>query len=286
MRRQAARSTVFGFAMTAVLVLAVTVGVVLWPSPTPDPPRPPSPAASAGNATPTGAVRIHVVGVGDSVMSGSSCGCDGIPAVYSARLARSLSAEVSSVNLGVGGATAASTERALLGGSLDRAAISSADVLLVVLGANDLVPAVRAYEEAGCDESCYRPLVAGMGRSLSSALGELVRRATPRAQILVGTYWNVFADGDPDGVAGGRSEIDWSRALTVAADTEICRSARTVGARCVDLASPFLASGDPTDLLAADGDHPNRAGVDLIATQFVRDTDTGRLGQAPVSRSR
>lgn len=222
------------------------------------------------------AEEIHVVGLGDSVMAGTACGCGGIPARYAARLGRRTGHGVSAVNLGVPGDTTTTLLARLDTDTAIRGTVRSASILLVITGANDLANLRAARDQHGCDVHCYQPAVDTMGQRMGMLLQKLRTLAGARPQILVGTYWNVFPDGDATRASAGQDDIDWGRDVTAAANPAICRAALAAAATCVDLSSPLLADGDPTDLLADDGDHPNAVGVDTIVTQFLNVTDSPR----------
>jgi lysophospholipase L1-like esterase len=87
----------------------------------------------------------------------------------------------------------------------------------------------------------------------------------------VTTYWNVFTDGDVARASGGQAQIDWSQDVTVAANDAICSAATAHHDTCVDLYGP-IQDGDPTDVLAPDGDHPNASGVGVIVQALMADT--------------
>jgi lysophospholipase L1-like esterase len=93
-------------------------------------------------------------------------------------------------------------------------------------------------------------------------------------QLLVTDYWNVFADGDVALASDGPAYLQWSDELTRALNISICAAARSAGATCVDLYAPFKGDGseNPTSLLAADGDHPNAAGNQLISSVLLAAT--------------
>jgi len=90
-------------------------------------------------------------------------------------------------------------------------------------------------------------------------------------QMLVTDYWNVFADGDVARKTNGTAYLRWSDELTRALNNRICMAAQHAGATCVDLYAPFKADGsrNPTAFLAGDGDHPNAAGHQLIASTVL-----------------
>jgi lysophospholipase L1-like esterase len=91
--------------------------------------------------------------------------------------------------------------------------------------------------------------------------------------VLVTDYWNVFTDGDVARSTGGQAQVDWSADVTAAANQQICAAARSAGDVCVDLVPVFKPGGsDPTPLLAADGDHPNAAGVQATVRALLAST--------------
>ncbi|MEO5609133.1 MAG: SGNH/GDSL hydrolase family protein [Ornithinibacter sp.] len=279
-----ARRVAHTIALSVIATVAVVLGVLGAQAHTVDPaPRSSASATRSASASASASAPVipttRVVGIGDSVMSGTACDCDGIPAVYARELAARSRGRVTAVNLGQGGSTADSTEADLKGGLVDREAVASADVVLVIVGANDLGPADDRYEAGGCDAGCYGPLVDAMRGHLTALLGDVRRLVGPHAQILVGTYWNVFPDGDPSIVPGGDAELAWSRALTADVNETICRAAESAPASCVDLAAPFFGPAGAAPLLADDGDHPNGKGVDAIVAQLLDATDVRALGR-------
>jgi len=92
--------------------------------------------------------------------------------------------------------------------------------------------------------------------------------------VLVTDYWNVFQDGDVGTAENGAGFQSWSDLLTRAQSAQICQGAQSADATCVSLYAPFKGSGsiNPTSLLAADGDHPNAAGHQLIASTLLAAT--------------
>jgi len=214
-----------------------------------------------------------VVGLGDSVMAGSACGCAGPAAAYAALMSGSLGWTVDAVNLGVGGATTASLARQLRTAKV-RAAVARARVVLVIIGANDLLPQLEQYRASVCDSSCYDPAIDTMAKRLDGVLDQIAAiRKGRRGTVLVSDYWNVFQDGSGERARHGEAEIRWSRGVSRVANRAICKVSAVNGAVCVDTYDPFFAHGeDPDRYLAADGDHPNKAGVALIAEQLQKAT--------------
>jgi len=227
---------------------------------------------------PTSSIRSRhgaatVVGLGDSVMAGSACGCGGPAAAYATLMSRSLGRQVDAVNLGVAGATTTSLARQLRTARV-RSAVARARVVLVIIGANDLLPQLRRYRASACDSSCYDPAIETMANRLDGVLHQIaaIRRGR-RGTVLIGDYWNVFQDGSSERQRHGEAEISWSRGVSRVANKATCRVGADDGAVCVDTYDPFLAHGeDPDRYLAADGDHPNKAGIALIARQLQKAT--------------
>ena len=217
---------------------------------------------------PTGGVTV--VGLGDSVMAGSHCGCSGVTEEFAEAWSHRLRRTVRAVNLGVPGDTTTTLQQRLDSDARTRTDLRRADMVLVIEGANDLVPQLETWRVGTCDADCYRPAVDLMGQRLRGALTD-IRRLAPGAQVVVAGYWNVFPDGQTARTEGGQDLIDWSRRITRDANAAIEQAARPERATYVDLTAPFLAGGqkDPTTMLAEDGDHPNQAGVRAIVTTLL-----------------
>ena len=269
----------------ALIAVAIVVTLAAFDQAAPGGPRGRGMAAKttsspSGTMTPTSVLRrgvnrpITVVGVGDSVTAGRTCNCKTFVELYAKGLASERGLRTSSVNLGVGGWTSSQLLRSLITPVVFRDRVAKSDILLVTIGANDLVP-LELGKSTGCTSTCYSPLVESVGHNV-----ELIVAAARAAQpdhpptILVTNYWNVFQDGDVGTATNGGSFQSWSDMLTSAANEQICNGARRAGATCVDLFKPFKGDGakNPTSQLAADGDHPNSVGHQLIASALLANT--------------
>jgi lysophospholipase L1-like esterase len=227
-------------------------------------------------ATASGGINrsITVVGIGDSVTSGYNCNCEAFVGLYATQLAAQDDVATTSVNLGVPGWTSSQLLAAMTEPGAFRNQVAQADVLLVTIGANDLTP-LESEGPAGCPATCYMPLINSAGHNVELIV-DAARAANPahHPTVLVTDYWNVFQDGDVGTAENGAGFQSWSDVLTRAASTQICQGAKSADATCVSLYAPFKGNGsvNPTSLLAADGDHPNAAGHQLIASTLLAAT--------------
>ena len=216
----------------------------------------------------------HVLlALGDSVPAGRACGCVPFPEAYGSLLARRTRTQVSVDNRAVSGLdTAGLVDR--LGAADLRDAVRRADIVVVTIGANDFTDHHDQVTGGGCARTgadCVADERESMGEHLRSILATIrTLRAGEPTTILVTGYWNVFEDGDVARRAYGAEGLRESLGLTRAANAAIRSAAVAAGARYVDLFVPFRQPGrDVTSLLAADGDHPNAAGHELIARELV-----------------
>ena len=225
-------------------------------------------APTSASPSPIPAPGRSVVGLGDSVTAAYHCGCVDFVTQLAAGLPTTLGGPGRAVNLGVSGLTTAGLAAQVASDAGTGRALGAAGIVVVTVGANDLVPLVQTWRSAGCGTSCVRPAVDAMGARLAAVLRTL-RATTPRGSaLLVTTYWNVFQDGDVARQAYGPAFVSWSDAVTLAANASICAATRTADGVCVDLYAPFkgpVGDRDDTALLADDGDHPNADGEAVIA---------------------
>jgi lysophospholipase L1-like esterase len=220
---------------------------------------------------------VHrVVALGDSVATGTACGCDDYVALLARTLDRRQDASVTSTNLAVGGATSADV-LTQLSGEHTRSALSRADLVVVTIGANDvesvsdptscLPPGSGVPQGDDVVEACYRRQLSALEANLDRMLGEVASARGPGARVLVTGYWNVFLDG-AIARAKGPAYVALADAATRAVNRRIEAAASAHGATYVDLFAAFRGSDgseDCTPLLAPDGDHLSAQGHALIA---------------------
>ncbi|HEY5249219.1 MAG TPA: SGNH/GDSL hydrolase family protein [Dermatophilaceae bacterium] len=232
------------------------------------------PRAAAASASGAVSRSVRVVGIGDSVTSGYSCDCEPFVGLYATDLASQRGLATSSVNLGADGGTSSQLLASMTQPGAFRDQVANADIVLVTIGANDLMP-LESKQPAGCPATCYTPVIDSVGHNVELIV-DAARAPRPDhpPTILVTDYWNVFQDGDVGTAENGSAFQSWSDTLTRAESTQVCAAARKAGATCVSLYAPFKGGGsiNPTSLLAADGDHPNAAGHQLIASTLLAAT--------------
>lgn len=188
-----------------------------------------------------------VVALGDSVPAGTGCACDPFPDLY-ARSQHSLD-----VNLAEPGYTAPDVLAQL---PADRSVLASAAEVLLMVGANDLA-------EAFTDGDPYPPAAANVQRAVVAVIESL--RPVP---VIVLGYWNVVQDGQVGAAHYGPDGVRSAAAATISANDALRAAAAQTGATYVPTIAAFHGpdgTGDPTNLLAPDGDHPNAAGQAAIA---------------------
>ena len=216
-----------------------------------------------------------IVGIGDSVTAATGCECPGFVEPYAADLPTSAGGPAAGVNLGANGLTAEGLRTLVTTPTPTAESVGEADFLLVTIGANDLLPLLPRWRASGCPAACYLPTVDTVGADISDILtAAKTLRSNRPSQILVTTYWNVFADGDVAKATENAAYLQWSDELTRALNARICAAAHGAGAICVDLYAPFKGNGsqNPTKLLAGDGDHPNAAGYRVISSTLLAAT--------------
>jgi lysophospholipase L1-like esterase len=232
-----------------------------------------TPTAPASGSAPVASPRHRtetVVTLGDSVPRGTACGCTPFGSIVASRMSRSLGTAVRDLNDSVSGLTSGGLLDMLSSGGSVANDVSRADVVLIEIGANDV-----SYlgTRCGTGTGCYAASIAGVAANVADIL-ERVKAHNPHPwlQVVLVNYWNVWQDGRV--AAGLGSDFQkTSRNVTAAVNASLADVAASRSLSVVDLVLPFLAANnfDDTDLLAADGDHPNASGHLLIANTILND---------------
>lgn len=246
---------IVGFGVRVLMFPERATGVE--PSPAPPPAVIPSPTAPT---RPSGPLRV--VGLGDSVESGFACGCSGFISTVAHRLGDLQDRPVVVHNEALAGATSADVLSQLQGPAV-RSDVTTADLVVVEIGANDLPP-THAYDDRCLTADCYRDTVTATTRRIGSIIAGvkgLMRQQG--ARVVVMGYWNVFKDGDV-GRRQGAAYVEISDRLTRRLNASLQALATRQHVVYADAYSPFH-DGDDTGSLTADGDHPNATGHVLLA---------------------
>ncbi|GAA3674659.1 hypothetical protein GCM10022237_37810 [Nocardioides ginsengisoli] len=222
-----------------------------------------------------------VLALGDSVPSGRSCDCDPFPVTYGAELSQRTGARVTVDNRAVSGLDTEGLMQQLQGPGMQDA-VRRADIVLLTIGANDFGDHHDDVVTGACTQGnsdCVSDELSSLRSHLASVIDTIrALRGGQQTEILVTGYWNVFEDGAVAREEFGEAGLQQSLDLTVRANAVISAVSADTGARYVDLFAPFEESGrDVTSLVAADGDHPDAAGHQLIANALL-DAWTPRPG--------
>jgi len=221
-------------------------------------------AAATTTATVPGPV---VVGLGNSVPSGSACSCVNFVSAYAAMVAAGKNAKATVDNDAVSGSTSADVVNQLTNKSAVQAHVRAATTVLIMTGANDFNDAFDAVS-LGAPAATMFPPVATAVQDNVTAVVQRIQALNRNAHVVVLDYWAAMEDGavaardyDPPTMAASLASTNYvNDALSVAA--------KATGALYVSTYTAFkgpAGTNDPTGLLAADGDHPNAAGHQLIA---------------------
>ena len=213
---------------------ALTAALTGW-SGTTGAPRSPAPSHAAATSrtaagTAAGPGGLTVVGIGDSVTAGNACDCTDFVHRYAAQVPVSAGGPARAVNLGVGGQTSAELLAEIGAGGAMAQQVATADVLLVTIGANDLVPLQDTWSSSGCPTSCSSRAVQAVGRNITGIVdhAKALRGGRP-IRILVTDYWNVFEDGDVASASHGAAYLAWSDDLSRRLNASVCSAARGAG---------------------------------------------------------
>ena len=218
-------------------------------------------AAATGAPAPVPPGAFTVVALGDSVPAGEACGCTPFPDLVAADLAAARGRPPHVVDLAEGGTLAAD---ALAAATSARSDLATADLVLVTTGANDLAPSITTPTDRADVERTLDAVQADV-----DALLRALPPGPPGRRVVLTGYWAVGLDGAAARSGYTAAQQRTARRLTTALDTRLRAVARSRRVTYLDLRPVFhgpSGRGDPTPLLADDGDHPDAAGHRAVAT--------------------
>jgi lysophospholipase L1-like esterase len=143
--------------------------------------------------------------------------------------------------------------------------VMTADVVEIDVGANDV-----AYNPTcGTSVDCYAPNVPTMKENLLSIVRRTQSLVSGHKHLLVLLdYWSVWLGGEY-AASKGQAYVAAAEEMTDRVNSAIKSTASKTGSAYVDLRAAFKGpsySYDETHYLSNDGDHPNAAGHQQIAT--------------------
>ena len=223
-------------------------------------------AAGCASAT-TGARAVRsssIVALGDSVPRGTNCNCTPYPPLTAEGLAATTGRKVTATNDSVAGYTTNNVLKQLTNEDV-KAHIRKADVVEIEIGANDV-----AYNKTcGTSVDCYAPKVPTVKKNLLDIVREAQSLLAGRRHLVVLLdYWSVWLGGTY-AKAKGEAYVAAAEEMTDRIDSAIASTATETGSAYVDLRAAFKGpsySYDETHYLSSDGDHPNAAGHEKIAS--------------------
>ena len=226
----------------------------------------PSTSPSAG---PTPEFRVaSIVALGDSVPRGTNCDCRPYPDLTGDQLSAAAGRTVPATNDSVAGSTTDGVLGQLTSQQDVMADVGPADVVEIEVGANDVA------HSPGCGTSldCYTPDLPQLEKNLTAIVAR-VHDLTAGHPVLVVLldYWSVWLGG-AYAAEQGQAYVATAQELTDQVNGAIRSVATASGSAYVDLRAAFKGpdySYDETHYLSDDGDHPNAAGHQQIATAAV-----------------
>jgi lysophospholipase L1-like esterase len=224
------------------------------------------------NSAPSPSAETHVVALGDSVPAAAGCACTSFVELFGHNVSRHTGRPNHTDNYARSGLDTAGLLAQLQDPGVAEG-VAHADLVTVTIGANDFATARRDYFAGTCGGSdgldCFRATLPSLQANLTAVLDRIrILAAGHPVGVRVTNYWNVFEDGEVAQEQHGDAFVRDSDQLTREANAVICDAAAHRGAVCIDVDRAFKQAspgGDPTSLLAPDGDHPNQAGLELIA---------------------
>jgi len=249
-----------GLSVALTLMCALAACSPSTPSSTPTTSATPSATSS------TAAERTwHLVALGDSVPFGANCHCRPYPPLSAEDLSARTRRVVDATNDSVGGATTTTVLRQLRESENVIDDVRQADIVEIEIGAND----VAHSDQCGSNAACYAPKLPSLKANLDEIIAR-VRELTAGHPVLVVLmdYWSVWLGGSY-AAEKGQAYVDAAAEVTDQVNTAITSTASTTKSAYVDLRAAFKGPNytyDETHYLSDDGDHPNAAGHQQIAS--------------------
>jgi lysophospholipase L1-like esterase len=226
---------------------------------------PPATTPTVSTSTSGVARTWSVVALGDSVPRGTNCDCRPYPPLSADGLTSSSGQTVTATNDSVAGYTSANVLKQLQSNNNVIDHVRHADAIEIEVGAND----VAYTSSCGTTIDCYTPRIPTLEKNLDTIVSRVHDlSAGHKALIVLLDYWSVWLGGKY-AAAKGEAYVNAAAEMTDRVNTVIKSTANKTGSAYVDLRAAFKGpdySYDETHYLSNDGDHPNAAGHQQIAT--------------------
>ncbi len=224
-------------------------------------------SSSSSTTTTAGASRTwSIVALGDSVPSGYNCRCTPYPSLSAKGLTATTGQTVTATNDAVAGYTTSDVLKQLNSDSSVIDHVRKADAVEINVGAND-VP----YNANRCGTSvdCYAPLVSPVQKNLAAIVSR-IHELTSGHNVLVVLldYWSIWLGGTY-AREHGHAYVSAARKMTAQVDAVVKTTATQEGSAYVSERHAFKGPSFgyiESHYLASDGEHPNAAGHQAIAT--------------------
>ncbi|MDQ1502865.1 MAG: hypothetical protein QOD57_592 [Actinomycetota bacterium] len=224
-------------------------------------------ADSSPTVAATSPVRAPVVvGLGNSVPSGTACSCQNFVSAYAALVAAATNTKPTVNNDAVPGSTSADVVNQLATATV-QGQLRSATTVLIMTGANDFNDAFDQVSLGAPAPASYGPVATAVQDNVT-AIAEKIHAINAAAHVVVLDYWAAMEDGAVAAKDYDAPTMAAAVASTTYVNNALAVAAKTTGTMYVSTYTAFKGpngTADPTALLAADGDHPDAAGHQVIA---------------------
>ena len=196
---------------------------------------------------------------------GTNCDCRPYPELSADGLTASSGQTVTATNDAVAGYTTARVLDQLTSDAEVKDHLRGADIVEIEIGANDV-----AYSQScGNEVDCYTPKVPTIEKNLDAIVHHVHElTAGHKALVVLLDYWSVWLGGRY-AAEHGEAYVAAAEQVTADVNAVIKSTATATGSAYVDLRAAFKGPNyayDETHYLSDDGDHPNAAGHQQIAT--------------------
>jgi lysophospholipase L1-like esterase len=196
---------------------------------------------------------------------GTNCTCTPYPPLTASGLTAKTAKTVTAVNDAVAGYTTSDVLNQLRSDTAVIDHLHTADAVEIEIGANDVAHSAAC----GTNSGCYASKIPAVQTNLD-AIVRRVHEFTSNHKVLVVLldYWSVWLGGQY-ATAQGDAYVDAAAQVTDDLNAAIKSTAARTGSAYVDLRAAFKGPDyayDETHYLSNDGDHPNAAGHQQIAT--------------------